>query len=36
MVVSLIHSVRNNEVHGRAGIEMKLASKVDQRELKWS
>ena len=27
--------VRNEEVHRRAGIERELASKVDQRVLKW-
>ena len=27
--------VRNEEVHGRAGIERELASRADQRELRW-
>ena len=27
--------VRNEEVHRRAGIEMELASRADQRVLRW-
>ena len=27
--------VRNEEVHRRAGIEMELASRADQGELRW-
>ena len=33
--VSRIHRVRNEEVHRRAGIEKELASRADQRVMRW-
>ena len=33
--VSRLDRVRNKEVHRRAGIERELASRADQRELRW-
>ena len=33
--MSRIDRVRNEEVHGKAGIEMELASRSDQRVLRW-
>ena len=33
--VSRMDRVRNEEVYGRAGIERKLASRADQRVLRW-
>ena len=33
--VSLMNRVRNEEVHRRAGIKMELASRADQRVLRW-
>ena len=33
--VSRIDRVRNEEVHNRAGIERELASRADQRVLRW-
>ena len=33
--VSRMDRVRNEEVHRRAGIEMELASRADQRVLRW-
>ena len=33
--VSLMDRVRNEEVRRRAGIEMELASRADQRVLRW-
>ena len=33
--VSLMDRVRNEEVHRRAGIERELASRADQRVLRW-
>ena len=33
--VSRMDRVRNKEVHRRAGIERELASRADQRVLKW-
>ena len=33
--VSRIDKVRNEEVHRRAGIERELASRADQRVLRW-
>ena len=33
--VSRMHRVRSEEVRRRAGIERKLASRADQRVLKW-
>ena len=33
--VSRMDRVRNEEVHRRAGIERELASRADQRVLKW-
>ena len=30
-----MHIVRNEEVHRRAGIEIELESKADQRVLRW-
>ena len=33
--VSRMDRVRNEEVRRRAGIEMKLASRADQRVLRW-
>ena len=33
--VSRMDGVRNEEVHRRAGIEMELTSKADQRLLRW-
>ena len=33
--VSRINRVRNEEVRGRAGIERELASRADQRVLRW-
>ena len=35
VVVSRIHRVRNEERHWRAGIERELASRADQRVLRW-
>ena len=35
VVVSRMDRVRNEEVHRRAGIEMELASRADQRVLRW-
>ena len=33
--MSRIYRVRNEEVHRRAGIERELASRADQRVLRW-
>ena len=33
--LSRMDRVRNEEVHGRAGIERELASRADQRVLRW-
>ena len=33
--VSRMDRVRNEEVHRRAGIEIELASRADQRVLRW-
>ena len=33
--VSRLDRVRNEEVRGRAGIEMELASRADQKVLRW-
>ena len=33
--VSRLDRVKNGEVHNRAGIEKELASRADQRELRW-
>ena len=33
--VSRIDRVRNEEVHGRVGIEREFASRADQRVLRW-
>ena len=36
VAVSRMHTIRNEEVRRRVGIEMELASRADQRILRWN